>query len=38
MLFSFQSYSSGTDIINEIQILSRGRNEILMRKPALFYR
>ena len=36
MLFLFQSYSSGTDIISEIQILSPQRSEVLVRKPVLF--
>ena len=36
MLFSFQSYGSGTDIIDEIQFLSRKRSEIFARKPVLY--
>jgi hypothetical protein len=37
MLFSFRSYGSETDMINEIQILSRQPSEIWMRKPVLFH-
>ena len=36
MLFSSQSYGSGTDIIGEIQFLSRKLSEILVRKPVLY--
>ena len=36
MLFSSQSYGSGTDIIDEIQFLSRQRSEIFARKPVLY--
>ena len=36
MLFSFQSYGSRTDIIDEIQFLSRQRSEIFVRKPVLY--
>ena len=34
--FLFQSYGSGTDIIDEIQFLSRQRSEIFVRKPVLY--
>ena len=37
MLFLFQSYGSGTDMIDEIQFLSRQPSEIWMRKPVLFH-
>jgi hypothetical protein len=36
MLFSFRSYGSETDIIDEIQFLSRQRSEISVRKPVLY--
>ena len=36
MLFLFQSYGSGTDIIDEIQFLSRKPSEIFARKPVLY--
>ena len=36
MLFSSQSYGSGTDIIDEIQFSSRQPSEIFARKPVLY--
>ena len=36
MLFLFQSYGSGTDIIDEFLILNRQRSEIFTRKPVLY--
>ena len=36
MLFLFQSYGSGTDIIDEIQFSSRQLSEIFVRKPVLY--
>ncbi len=36
MLFSFRSYGSGTDIIDEFLISNRQRSEIFVRKPVLY--
>ena len=37
MLFSFRSYGSETDMIDEIEILIWQPSEITMRKPVLFH-